>query len=213
MRKVLLSACAVIVALATTTTATAEDLCPDRVTVGGGGTVVLDVAVPCQQVEPVLEPLREIGDWVGFPPAGFAVTAVAWSMTPPQVVPSFTPPVGTASHPSNWSCTLSFPSLTTARAECTPLDPPDPGTSGWACYDPFVDVNISTPRAAPSAVTGTSSCGTSVATCTASTGPLPAGHCSNWAFPQQPVPLVCEADWGAALAVSTWSVRCAPIDP
>lgn len=175
----------------------------DRFTVTGD--------VPCEEVGKVADGLvRDIGEFQ-FPPPGFAVTAVTWSMRPGDVLPSFTPPVAAASHPANWSCSTSFPAATTARAECTPTDPPDPGTTGWACYDPFVDVTITGPNL--SSIGGTSSCGTSVASCTASTGLVGAGHCNNWAFPHQPVPLVCEADFGAALPASTWSVRCAPIDP
>lgn len=91
----------------------------------------------------------------------------------------------------------------------------DPGTVGWSCYDPFVDVTVTSPAGAGvTTLRGTSRCGTTVATCAATTTPTqPAGHCSNAAFPEQPVPLVCEADFSAALPTATWSVRCAPVDP
>ena len=166
-----------------------------------------------EHVWPRVDEVEEFVDrFVGrdFPPPGFAVTAVAWSMDAGDPFPAFTPPPAT-SHPANWSCTTSYPSATTARAECLPTDPPDPGTTGWACWDPFVDVTIRGPL--QSDVGGMASCGTTVASCTASTGLAGVGHCSDWALPRQPVPLVCEADYSAVVPGSSWTVRCAPIDP
>jgi hypothetical protein len=149
----------------------------------------------------------------GFPPAGFAVTAVNWSKSPAQLSPVFTPPDPNTSHPANWSCTTST-TATTAHASCTPTDPPDPGTSGWSCYDPYVVADVSTP-AGPSteSITGTSHCGTSSSTCTATTTAAGVGHCAQWAFPDQPVPFECDADFSRATRLATWNVRCAPIDP
>jgi hypothetical protein len=163
----------------------------------------------------------------GFPPAGFTTTSIIWSMSPGQTTPAFTPPNPATSHPANWSCTTST-TATTAHAECTPTDPYDPGTVGWACYDPFVVADISTPvtvssdpthggvgtpGATAASITGTSHCGTTSSTCTATTTPAGAGHCQLPAFPHQPAPLECDADFGASAPVATWTVRCAPIDP
>lgn len=149
----------------------------------------------------------------GFPPAGFAVTAVTWSMAPGQLTPAFTPPNPATSHPANWSCTTST-TATTAHASCTPTDPPDPGTAGWSCYDPFVVGDVSGPIPGADSITGESHCGTSSALCTAVSGAgAPPGNCRNWSFVQVPTPLECEVDFGNATRLATWSVRCAPIDP
>ncbi|HWL37765.1 MAG TPA: hypothetical protein VNQ77_16375 [Frankiaceae bacterium] len=167
-------------------------------------------------LEPVVTPLRDVTTWgPSFPPAGFAVTGVAWSYAPGQGL-VFTPPIPAASRPANWSCATSFPSSTSARAECVPLPgQEDPGTTGWACYDPFVNVHVVSPvGTGANGVDGRSACGTSEATCTATTSELtPAGLCSDWALPPHDVPLVCEADFANAAVTSSWSVRCAPVDP
>jgi len=194
----------------TVTTAHADDpLQPVVKAVGIGG------------IDAPIDRLGDVGGGVvggpgGFPPAGFAVTAVTWSMGPGDLTPTFTPPNPATSHPANWSCTTSLTS-TTAHASCMPTDPPDPGTSGWACYDPYVVVDVTSAAASTGdSITGSSHCGTSYATCTATTPtigvPAPA-HCSNWAFPHQPVPLECDADFSFARPTATWNVRCAPIDP
>jgi hypothetical protein len=149
----------------------------------------------------------------GFPPNGFAVTAVTWTMAPGQTTPSFTPPNPATSHPAAWSCTTST-TATTAHASCTPTGPLDPGTAGWSCYDPFVIGDVNGPIPGADSITGESHCGTSSALCTAVSGAgAPPGECRNWSFVQVPTPLECEADFSKASLLATWSVRCAPIDP
>jgi hypothetical protein len=154
-----------------------------------------------------------VGGGGGFPPNGFAVTAVNWSMAPGQTTPAFTPPNAATSHPANWSCTTST-TATTAHASCTPTDPPDPGTGGWACYDPFVIADVSGPIPGADSITGESHCGTSSALCTAVSGAgAPPGECRNWSFVQVPTPLECEVNFANATPLASWNVRCAPIDP
>ena len=160
----------------------------------------------------------------GFPPAGFVTTSISWTMNAGDVAPTFTPPNPATSHPANWSCTTST-TATTAHASCTPTDPYDPGTVGWACYDPFVVVDVDSGNASPDSVTGSAHCGDTVATCTATTGigfstgtiavgsGTPIAHCQQAAFPHQPVPLNCHAEFSRAKPTATWTVRCAPVDP
>jgi hypothetical protein len=193
------------------------------------GDVQRQVAKAADQVQHQLDAIGGGGGVPpgGFPPAGFTTTSIIWSMAPGQTTPSFTPPNPATSHPANWSCTTST-TTTTAHASCMPTDPYDPGTVGWACYDPFVVVDISTPAvvdppspthaggvsATPASITGVSHCGTTSATCTASTTVTVAvSHCQQPAFPHQPAPLECDADFGSSAPVATWTVRCAPIDP
>lgn len=163
-----------------------------------------------------------------FPPPGFAYTSVTWSANAGGV-PVFTGPNAATTHPSSWSCSTSV-SGTTAHASCTPLGAPDPGTTAWYCYDPFVVVDLTAPavispssslRFAAGAVAGTARCGGSVAHCVASNvvggttvslSNLAVAHCQDYAFPHALAPLECDADFSAAVNVA-WTVKCAPVDP
>jgi hypothetical protein len=173
--------------------------------------------------------LRDVNDVIGdeyqFPPAGFVTTSISWSMAPGDLTPTFTPPNPATSHPTAWSCTTST-TTTTAHASCTPTSAYDPGTDGWACYDPFVVVDVNSGATPSDSVTGSAHCGETIATCTATTGTVvvepgggiggvgtQVGHCQEAAFPHQPVPLECDADFGGAKPTATWTVRCAPVDP
>ena len=203
------------------------------VVVGGGG--IKDVLAGGERLPGV----GGLADLPGFqqtwPPAGFALTSIQWSMGPGDAVPTFTPPNPLTSHPTNWSCTTSVTG-TFAHASCMPTSAPDPGTVGWSCYDPFVVVDLTNGAGDDAnSLVGSSHCGTTYATCVAATGitvaagglsssvidissakfgiGTPAAHCQHAAFPAQPAPLECDADFAGVKPTATWTVRCAPIDP
>lgn len=197
-----------------------------------GGAAELPVAVG---IGDIANPPQEESPW---PPKGLAFTSVQWSMSPGDATPTFTPPNPATSHPTNWECTTSITG-TYAHASCMPTSAPDPGFLGWNCYDPFVVVDVISGTGSTSggdAVTGRAKCGTTAAICHAATGitvtadppdstPVidiatakfgigtHAAYCQHAAFPQQPAPLECDADFYAARPSATWTVRCAPIDP